>query len=161
MLDCGDYCEAFPHLEKGAQFALQLRVLRPTAQQVDQIECYSRAYPRYERFRPSVVLIEDEASGTHLIQELITEGLQGVTRYQPQAGTVMRVHAQSAIIENSFVRVPDTAPRLAQYLYEMRSFPNGPLRRPRQPERTDAGLVQARHRPQLQCRDLRIVPPAR
>jgi phage terminase large subunit-like protein len=79
------------------------------AQQVDQIKCYSRAYPRYERFRPSVVLIEDEASGTQLIQELITEGLQGVTRYQPQAGTVMRVHAHTAMIENSFVRVPDTA----------------------------------------------------
>ena len=30
---------------------------------------------QYERFRPSVVLIEDKASGTQLIQELIADGL--------------------------------------------------------------------------------------
>ena len=30
---------------------------------------------QYERFRPSVVLIEDKASGTQLIQELIQDGL--------------------------------------------------------------------------------------
>ena len=30
---------------------------------------------QYERLRPSVVLIEDKASGTQLIQELIAEGL--------------------------------------------------------------------------------------
>ena len=38
---------------------------------------------QYERFRPSVVLIEDKASGTQLIQELIADGLHAVTRYQP------------------------------------------------------------------------------
>jgi phage terminase large subunit-like protein len=34
---------------------------------------------QYERFRPSVVLIEDKASGTQLIQRLIQEGLYAVT----------------------------------------------------------------------------------
>jgi phage terminase large subunit-like protein len=34
-------------------------------------------------FGASVVLIEDKASGTQLIQELITEGCHGATRYQP------------------------------------------------------------------------------
>ena len=37
---------------------------------------------QYERFEPSVVLIEDKASGTQLIQELIADGLHAVTRYQ-------------------------------------------------------------------------------
>ena len=32
-------------------------------------------------FRPSVVLIEDKASGTQLIQELVADGLYAVTRY--------------------------------------------------------------------------------
>jgi phage terminase large subunit-like protein len=36
---------------------------------------------QYERFRPSVVLIEDKASGTQLIQELVADGLYAVTRY--------------------------------------------------------------------------------
>jgi hypothetical protein len=37
----------------------------------------------------------------------------------------MRMHAQTAMIENGFVHVPDTAPWLAQYLHELTSFPNG------------------------------------
>ena len=80
---------------------------------------------QYERFRPSVVLIEDKASGTQLIQELIREGLYAVTRYQPRSDKVMRMHAQTAMIENGFVRVPEKAPWLAQYLSEMTVFPNG------------------------------------
>jgi len=80
---------------------------------------------KYERFRPGVVLIEDKASGTQLIQELVQQGLYAVTRYRPQSDKVMRMHAQTAVIENGFVRVPDAAPWLAQYLHEMTVFPNG------------------------------------
>jgi len=76
---------------------------------------------QYERFRPNVVLIEDKASGTQLIQEL----LYAVTRYKPQSDKVMRMHAQTAMIENGFVRVPESAPWLAQYLQELTVFPNG------------------------------------
>jgi hypothetical protein len=74
------------------------------------------------------VLIEDKASGTQLIQELVAEGLHAVTRYQPQADKVMRMYAQTAVpgldpgIENGFVHVPDTAPWLAQYLHELTTF---------------------------------------
>jgi predicted phage terminase large subunit-like protein len=80
---------------------------------------------QYDRFRPSVVLIEDKASGTQLIQELIEEGLYAVTRYQPQSDKVMRMHAQTAMIENGFVHLPNTAPWLALYLHELTIFPNG------------------------------------
>jgi len=34
------------------------------------------------------------------------------------------MHAQTAMIENGFVHLPDTAPWLAQYLHELTSFPN-------------------------------------
>ena len=80
---------------------------------------------QYEQFRPSVVLIEDKASGTQLIQELTREGLYAVTRYKPQSDKVMRMHAQTAMIENGFVRLPEKAPWLAQYLNELTVFPNG------------------------------------
>jgi hypothetical protein len=79
----------------------------------------------YERLRPSVVLIEDKASGTQLIQELIADGLYAVTRYQPQWDKVMRMHAQTAMIENGFVYLPDMAPWLSAYLHELTTFPNG------------------------------------
>ena len=58
-------------------------------------------------FEASVVLIEDKASGTQLIQELIAEGLHAVTRYQPQSDKVMRMQAQTAMIENGFVHLPE------------------------------------------------------
>jgi predicted phage terminase large subunit-like protein len=76
-------------------------------------------------FRASVVLIEDKASGTQLIQELVAERLYAVTRYQPQSDKVMRLHAQTAMIENGFVHLPDAAPWRARYLHEMTTFPNG------------------------------------
>jgi predicted phage terminase large subunit-like protein len=80
---------------------------------------------QYERFNPAVVLIEDKASGTQLIQELLAEGLHAVTRYRPQSDKIMRMHAQTAMIENGFVLVPQKAPWLAPYLHELTAFPNG------------------------------------
>jgi hypothetical protein len=37
----------------------------------------------------------------------------------------MRLHAQTAILESGFVRIPETAPWLAEYLHELTVFPNG------------------------------------
>ena len=83
-----------------------------------------------ERFAADVVLIEDKASGTQLIQELVAEGLWAATRYQPQADKVMRLFAQTAVpgldpgIENGFVHLPEAAPWLGAYLDELTSFPH-------------------------------------
>ena len=76
-------------------------------------------------FGASVVLIEDKASGTQLIQELILDGCHAVTRYQPTMDKTMRLHAQTAMIENGFVHIPEAAPWLAEYLHEITVFPNG------------------------------------
>ena len=76
-------------------------------------------------FNANVVLIEDKASGTQLIQELIADGFHRVTRYKPECDKIMRLHAQTAIIENGFVHLPDAAPWLAEYLHEMTVFPKG------------------------------------
>jgi len=76
-------------------------------------------------FGASEVLIEDKASGTQLIQELIHDGCYGVTRYQPTGDKTMRLHAQTAMIENGFVHIPETATWLAEYLHEMTVFPKG------------------------------------
>jgi phage terminase large subunit-like protein len=71
------------------------------------------------------VPIEDKASGTQLIQELVADGLHAATRYQPQSDKVMRMHAQTAMIENGFVHLPDNAPWLSAYLHELTSFLKG------------------------------------
>ena len=71
------------------------------------------------------MLIEDKASGTQLIQELIADGCHAVRRYQPTTDKIMRLNAQTGVIENGFVHIPETAPWLAEYLHEMTVFPNG------------------------------------
>jgi predicted phage terminase large subunit-like protein len=76
-------------------------------------------------FNANVVLIEDKASGTQLIQELIFEGCYAVTKYKPECDKIMRLHAQTALIENGFVYIPELASWLAGYLHEMTVFPKG------------------------------------
>jgi predicted phage terminase large subunit-like protein len=66
-----------------------------------------------------VVLIEDKASGTQLIQEPAAESMHAVTRYQPQSDKIMRMLAQAAMIENGFVHLPKEAAWLAEYLQEL------------------------------------------
>ena len=56
---------------------------------------------------------------------MIADGCYGVARYQPMMDKIMRLHAQTAMIENGFVHIPETAPWLAEYLHEMTVFPNG------------------------------------
>ena len=73
----------------------------------------------------NVVLIEDKASGTQLIQELTQEGMYSITRYTPDAGMnkLMRLHAQTGAIENGLVLMPSAADWLDCYLHEMTTFP--------------------------------------
>ena len=83
--------------------------------------------------RAGVVLIEDKASGTQLIQELIRDGLYAVQRYRSDLDKIMRLHAQTATIENGFIYVPQTAPWLDVYLHELTTFP-----RARHDDQTDS-----------------------
>jgi predicted phage terminase large subunit-like protein len=91
------------------------------------------AYPDLKRavhrqseiHRPSVILVEDKASGTQLIQELIEEGVHNVQRVKPERDKIMRMHAQTASIENGFVYVPLEAHWLADYIHELTTFPRG------------------------------------
>jgi phage terminase large subunit-like protein len=58
-------------------------------------------------FNAAVVLIEGQGFGHQLIQELIGEACYAVTRYQSIGDKIMRLHAQTAIIENGFVHITD------------------------------------------------------
>lgn len=61
-------------------------------------------------FKPTVILIEDKASGTQLIQELIAANLSKVKGIKPDDDKIMRLHGQTATIENGFVHLPSEAP---------------------------------------------------
>ena len=75
--------------------------------------------------KADVVLIEDKASGTQLIQELSQEGIYSVKPYTPEPGMnkLMRLHAQTGAIENGLVFLPAAAEWLDGYLHEMTTFP--------------------------------------
>jgi predicted phage terminase large subunit-like protein len=48
-----------------------------------------------------------------------------VTSYTPDCDRLCGLHAQTALIENGFVYVPQSAPWLAECLHEMTVFPKG------------------------------------
>jgi len=78
-----------------------------------------------EVFRPATILIEDRASGTQLIQELVGEGMHAIKSYEPAMDKIMRLHSVTSTIENGFVHLPDKACWLAEYIHELAIFPRG------------------------------------
>jgi predicted phage terminase large subunit-like protein len=77
-----------------------LQVLR---RRMEFPELKRTVFEQARAWRATVVLIEDKASGTQLIQELLAEGLSAVTSYMPEHHKIMRLYAQTAAIENGFV----------------------------------------------------------
>ncbi len=74
-----------------------------------------------------LIVIEDKASGTQLIQELAYEGVYNIQRYQPgpNQDKIMRMFACCNLIENGLVYLPEKAEWLTEYLNELTVFPNG------------------------------------
>jgi predicted phage terminase large subunit-like protein len=83
------------------------------------------AIEQFNKHSPSKVLIEDQASGTALIQELSREGvycIEGI-KTPPGSDKYTRFAAQSIKFENRRVFIPSEAPWLAAYVHEIMSFP--------------------------------------
>jgi len=73
----------------------------------------------------TLVLVEDKASGTQLIQELRAGHFSKVKEAPAMDGDkIMRLHSQTAKIEGGFVHFPKEAHWLDTYLKELTSFPN-------------------------------------
>jgi predicted phage terminase large subunit-like protein len=80
---------------------------------------------QFNKHSPSKVLIEDQASGTALIQELSREGvycMEGI-KTPPGSDKYTRFAAQSIKFENGRVFLPSRAPWLDAYVHEITSFP--------------------------------------
>jgi predicted phage terminase large subunit-like protein len=78
-----------------------------------------------EQHRPDYVLVEDQSSGTQLIQELPTHGVMTVTPYKPKGDKVVRFHRITCLFETGKVLIPRSAPWLAEFVYELTVFPTG------------------------------------
>jgi len=73
----------------------------------------------------NIILIEDQASGTQLIQDLQRDGVYNVKGVKPVGDKVMRMNGQTAVIENGFVLLPASAGWLPDFLKELSAFPKG------------------------------------
>jgi predicted phage terminase large subunit-like protein len=78
-----------------------------------------------EAFNAQTILIEDKASGTQLIQDLINDGMHAIKKYEPTMDKIMRMHSVTSTIENGFAHIPEKAAWLGEYLHELTSFPKG------------------------------------
>jgi predicted phage terminase large subunit-like protein len=76
-----------------------------------------------QTFGASVVVIEDKASGTQLIQELRNEGPYGVVGYQSKLDKIMRMHTVTSTIEAGLVYLSEQANWLEVLLHELATFP--------------------------------------
>ena len=72
-----------------------------------------------------VVLIEDSASGIQLIQGLKADRFYQAHGVKAVGDKVVRLRAQTAMIETGFVHLPREAHWLEDYLHELTTFPNG------------------------------------
>ena len=102
-----------------------LYLLHVFRKRLDYPELKRAVREQAEAFSPSTILIEDKASGTQLIQELVSERMDAIKKYEPTMDKIMRMHAVTTTIENGFVHIPDKAAWLPEYLHELATFPKG------------------------------------
>jgi predicted phage terminase large subunit-like protein len=77
------------------------------------------------RWSPKIILIEDKASGTQLIQELKAKGIHQAKPYLPPPGSdkIVRLHMQTPQFESGCVLLPSRSPWLDDYRSELLAFP--------------------------------------
>jgi predicted phage terminase large subunit-like protein len=101
----------------------QVYLLHVLRKRLNYPELKRAALEQARMFDANYILIEDKASGTQLIQELLHEGVYGVTRYEPKFDKIMRMDSACGIIENGFAHLPEKAPWLSELIDELQAFP--------------------------------------
>jgi predicted phage terminase large subunit-like protein len=78
-----------------------------------------------DSWKADLVLVEDKASGTQLIQQMQADRFTKVKAAPKQDGDkYMRAYVQTSNIESGYLLVPADAPWLDTYIAELTSFPN-------------------------------------
>lgn len=83
------------------------------------------AIEQQEKHNATLVLVEDKASGTQLIQELQADAMYFVQAAEtlPGSDKVVRLHAQTVAFASGHVLLPKKALWLPDYLKELLAFP--------------------------------------
>ena len=92
-------------------------------QQVDFPNLVRAVIACRKRFNPSMILVEDAASGIQLGQQLKALEIYNVKMIKPQGEKAVRLSTQSTAIENGLVHLPREAHWRDVYLHELTTFP--------------------------------------
>ncbi len=79
----------------------------------------------YGRYRPNIVLVEDQASGQSLIQVLQKETRIPIIAVKADKSKENRAWEVVGMAQGGRVLLPERASWLAEYVAEMEEFPNG------------------------------------
>jgi predicted phage terminase large subunit-like protein len=109
----------------GVTYNKEIYLLHDLRERLEYPELKRKLREMAEHHRAGVVLIEDSSSGTPLIQELQREGFARIRSIKVLGQKIMRMAAQTPMIEASRVFIPRDAPWLANYLHELAMFPKG------------------------------------
>ena len=118
--ELNDYSVCLTFLVRGAKYYL----LHVDRVRLDFPGLKRRVLENARRFEADIVLIEDTAAGTALIQQLRQEGCLMPIPIKPKGDKIVRMSAQSAKIEAGSLFLPESANWLDTFLEEVLAFPN-------------------------------------
>lgn len=78
-----------------------------------------------KRFNASKILIEDQASGQSLIQDLRAENYGNIIAIKPKLDKITRVSAVLGVLQSGMVKFPEKASYLQVLKNELTNFPHG------------------------------------
>jgi len=78
-----------------------------------------------QEWKPAQILVEDQASGQSLIQELKYQAALPIIAVMVDRDKLARAEAVTPIIEAGKVFLPESAPWLNDYIDELAAFPTG------------------------------------
>jgi predicted phage terminase large subunit-like protein len=116
-----DYSVCTTWLVRGRQYFL-LDVLR---KRLEYPELYRKVLSHAAAYAATAVLIEQAGNGAPLIQHLWHESKLRPIAIRPERDKLVRLEAQSAVIEAGYVLLPERASWLDDFRDEMLAFPYG------------------------------------
>ncbi len=105
------------------------------------------------QFKPSVILVEDRASGQSLIQELKHSNNLPILPIKVDADKESRAHAVTPLVEAGKVFLPESAPWFNDYVDELSMFPNG-----MHDDAVDSTTQALNYLRQRQDNEVRVIP---
>lgn len=93
------------------------------AKRVEFPDLIQAAKMKYAQWKPSHIYIEHKASGHSLVQQLRRDTALPIIPVKAETDKASRLHSVSGIVEAGRVKLPVQAPWLADFLYEICSFP--------------------------------------